>query len=47
MEKGLWEDAAQVLQSVINEPIGETYPLYNARAQDDARELIEEVNKHL
>ena len=47
MEKGLWEDASQVLQSVINEPIGKTYPLCNARAQDDARELLEEVNKHL
>jgi tetratricopeptide (TPR) repeat protein len=47
MEKGLWEDAAQVLQSVIDEPIGEIYPLCNARAQDDARELLDEVNKHL
>ena len=47
MEKGLWEDAAQVLQSIIDEPIRETYPLYNARAQDNARELLDEVNKHL
>jgi hypothetical protein len=47
MEKGLWADAAQVLQSVIDAPIGEAYPLYNACAQNDARRLLEEVNKHL
>jgi len=47
MEKGLWADAAQVLQSIIDAPIGETYRLYNANAQDDARRLLVEVNKHL
>ncbi len=47
MEKGLWADAAQVLQSIIDAPIGETYSLYNANAQDDARRLLAEVNKHL
>jgi hypothetical protein len=47
MEKGLWADAAQVLQSIIGAPIGETYALYNANAQDDARRLLVEVNKHL
>jgi hypothetical protein len=47
MEKGLWSDAAQVLQSVIDAPVGEAYPLFNARAQDDARRLLEEANKHL
>jgi hypothetical protein len=46
MEKGLWADAAQVLQSIIDAPIGETYRLYNANAQDDARRLLAEVNKH-
>jgi hypothetical protein len=47
MEKGLWADAAQVLQSIIDAPIGETYALFNANAQDDARRLLAEVSKHL
>jgi len=47
MEKGLWSDAAQVLQSVLDAPIGDTYALFNANAQDDARRLLEEVGKHL
>ncbi|MEN6368591.1 MAG: TRAP transporter TatT component family protein [Thermotogota bacterium] len=47
MEKGLWADAAKVLQSIIDAPIGDTYALYNANAQDDARRLLAEVNKHL
>lgn len=47
MEKGLWGDAAHVLESVIAAPVGETYRLYNANAQDDARRLLAEVNKHL
>lgn len=47
MEKGLWAEAAQVLQSVLDAPIGETYALFNANAQDDARRLLEEVGKHL
>ncbi len=46
MEKGLWADAAAVLQSIIDAPIDETYSLYNANAQDDARRLLVEVNKH-
>ena len=47
MEKGLWSDAARVLQSVIDAPVGETYLLFNARAQDDVRQLLEEANGHL
>ena len=47
MEKGLWADAAEVLQSVIDAPVGDTYALFNANAQDDARRLLEEVEKHL
>lgn len=42
-----WEDAARVLQSVLDEPIGELYPLMNAYAQDRALDLLEEVNEHL
>ena len=47
MEKELWADAAAVLQSIIDAPIGNPYALYNANAQDDARRLLVEVNKHL
>ncbi len=47
MEKGLRAEAAQVLQSVLDAPVGDTYPLFNARAQDDARRLLEEARKHL
>ncbi|MDD4903587.1 MAG: TRAP transporter TatT component family protein [Candidatus Bipolaricaulis sp.] len=46
-EKGLWADAAAVLQSIIDAPIGQTYRLFNPNAQDDARRLLEEVAKHL
>ena len=42
-----WEDAARILQSVLDEEIGELYPLMNAYAQAHARELLDEVNKHL
>ncbi len=47
MERRMWEEAESVLQGVLDEPIGEDYPLYNARAQDDARALIDEVRRHL
>ena len=47
MEKGMWEDAARVLQSVLDAPIGSAYPLYNARAHEDAREMLERVKQHL
>jgi len=47
MEKELWEDAARVLTSVLDEPIGDKYPLYNAISQEKAQAFLEEVNKHL
>jgi hypothetical protein len=46
MEKSLWDESARVLQSIIDDPIGETYPLYNAFDQQLARELLEEVDSH-
>ena len=46
MEKGLWADAAQVLQSILAAPIGDAYPLFNANAQADARRLLEDVRGH-
>ncbi|MBN1858789.1 hypothetical protein JW848_06245 [Candidatus Bipolaricaulota bacterium] len=42
-----WESAARILQSVLDEPIGELYPLMNAYSQENARELLDEVNEHL
>jgi hypothetical protein len=47
MEKGLWEEAARVLQGILDDPIGETYPLYNALCQELATNLLEEVQEHL
>jgi len=47
MEKELWEDAARILTSVLAEPIGDKYPLYNAISQEKAQAFLEEVNKHL
>ena len=47
MEKELWEDAARILQSVLDEPIGDKYPLYNAISQEKAQAFLQEVNKHL
>jgi hypothetical protein len=47
MEKGLWADAARVLQEIIDEPVGELHALYNAFDQQLARELLVEVNEHL
>lgn len=47
MEKGMWQAAHRVLQSILVEPIGEIHPLYNAFCQELARELLVEVEKHL
>ncbi len=42
-----WEDAARILRSVIDAPIGETYPLMNALCQQIASELLVDVEAHL
>ena len=47
MAKKMWSEAAAVLQSVIDDPIGDKYPLMNAYAQENARQLLEEVNENL
>jgi len=47
LEKGLWQDAARVLHSILDEPIGTKYPLYNAVCQEKARTFLAEVEKHL
>ena len=46
MEKSLWNEAARVLQSIIDDPIGDRYPLYNALDQQLARQLLDRLNKH-
>ena len=43
MNKGLWEEAKRVLESIISQPIGEAYPLYNAFSQSEARALLEKI----
>jgi hypothetical protein len=47
MKLDFWDDAARILQSVLDEEIGDVYPLMNAYAQENARALLEEVEKHL
>jgi len=47
MEKGMWSEAAALLQIVLDAPIGETYLLYNGYSQVNAASLLEEVEKHL
>lgn len=47
MEKELWSEAARVLQSILDEPIGERYPLYNAYCAEVAATLLDEVAEHL
>ncbi|TFH11070.1 MAG: hypothetical protein E4H08_02225 [Candidatus Atribacteria bacterium] len=47
MPEGHWEDAARVLQSVLDDEIGETYTLMNAYSQAYAQQLLEEVSEHL
>ena len=47
MEMALWEEAARVLQSILDDPIGERFPLYNAYCVESAQELLNEVAEHL
>jgi hypothetical protein len=47
MPLDFWEDAARILQSVLDEEIGDAYPLMNAYAQENAQTLLDEVNENL
>ncbi len=47
MPKKQWKDAARILQSVINAPIGDKFPFMNAYSQVHAQKLLAEVQKHL
>jgi len=42
-----WADAARVLQSVLDDEIGEVYTLMNAFSKSHAQKLLDEVNEHL
>jgi len=47
MEKELWEEAARVLQSILDDPIGERFPLYNAFCAELAQGLLDEVSEKI
>ena len=47
VEKKLWADAKRVLESIIADPIGDKYPLYNAVDQEKAQTLLVTVNAEL
>jgi hypothetical protein len=47
MEMELWDEAARVLQSILVDPIGERFPLYNAYCAELAQELLNEVSDKL
>jgi len=47
MEMKLWEEAARVLEDILDDPIGERYPLYNAYCAELAQQLLDEVSQRL
>ncbi len=47
MPKKQWEDAARILQSIIDDPIGDKFPFMNAYSHEHAQELLAEVQQHL
>jgi hypothetical protein len=47
MPEKKWSDAARILQSVLDDEVGETCPLMNAYSQAHAQALLDEVNEHL
>ncbi len=47
MEMELWEETARVLQDILDDPIGERFPLYNAYCAELAQELLNEVAEKL
>ena len=47
MEKKLWEDAARVLQSILDDEIAERFMLYNAYCVERAQILLEKAAEHL
>lgn len=47
MEMKLWNEAVRVLEDILDDPIGEEYPLYNAYCAELAQGLLNEVLEKL
>ena len=47
MERGLWEDAKRIVDSVVADGLGDKYPLYNAISLEKAAIFLEEIESHL
>ena len=47
MPKKQWEDAARILQSIIDDPIGDKFPFMNTYSHEHSKELLAEVQKHI
>ncbi len=47
MPRGLWQDAKRVVLSVLEEGVGEKYPLYNAISVEKAQQFLEEIEAKL
>jgi len=47
MEKSLWAEAERVLQSILDDEVGDVYVLYNQNSQVRAAELLERVREEL
>ncbi len=47
MEKRLWSEAERVLESILDDEIGEDHALYNGYCREMAEELLEKVREHL
>ena len=47
MERGLWEDAKRIVDSVVADGIGAKYPLYNAISLEKAAVFLEEIDSQL
>ena len=47
MERGMWEDAKRIVDSVVADGMGDKYPLYNAISLEKAAIFLEEIESHL
>jgi hypothetical protein len=47
MPKKQWEDAARILQSIIDDPVGDKFPFMNTYSHEHAQELLAEVQTHV
>jgi hypothetical protein len=47
MPKKQWQDSARILQSIIDDPIGDKFPFMNSYSKIHAQELLTQVQEHL